>query len=211
VIGDIRPKESCRFFNPNDRKEAWECLRGPDQIFRPLQLPIQILERTTEVILLLGNQSGVSEPVNCSDETAHYASSPSTVRRSPDSIASPSVSAYRSQRVTEWFATTCRVKKSSRLASTQKPSNAVSIACAGAWSRIGLENRFKTINARAATVDTAHAFRSAFKKRRYLVPADGFYEWKEVIGGKIPYSIEMKGSLPVVFAGLWEGLQNPEN
>src|SRR6266403_6345793 len=64
---------------------------------------------------------------------------------------------------------------------------------------------FKTINARAETVDTAHSFRSAFRKRRCLIPADGFYEWKKVIGGKIPYSIEMKDDSPFVFAGLWEG------
>ena len=69
---------------------------------------------------------------------------------------------------------------------------------------------FTTINARAETVDTAHSFRSAFKKRRCLIPADGFYEWKKVIGGKIPYSIEMKDDSPFVFAGLWEGWQNPE-
>jgi putative SOS response-associated peptidase YedK len=69
---------------------------------------------------------------------------------------------------------------------------------------------FKTINARAETVDTAHSFRSAFKKRRCLIPADGFYEWKKVVGGKIPYSIAMKDDSPFVFAGLWEGWQNPE-
>jgi putative SOS response-associated peptidase YedK len=51
---------------------------------------------------------------------------------------------------------------------------------------------FKTINARAETVDTAHSFRSASKKRRCLIPAGSFYEWKKVFGGKIPYSIEMK-------------------
>src|SRR5258708_17625073 len=62
---------------------------------------------------------------------------------------------------------------------------------------------FKTINARAETIDTAHSFRSAFKKRRCLIPADGFYEWKKVIGGKIPYSIEMKDDSPFVFPGLW--------
>jgi putative SOS response-associated peptidase YedK len=69
---------------------------------------------------------------------------------------------------------------------------------------------FKTINARAETVDSAHSFRNAFKKRRCLIPADGFYEWKKVIGGKIPYSIGMKDDSPFVFAGLWEGWQNPE-
>jgi putative SOS response-associated peptidase YedK len=69
---------------------------------------------------------------------------------------------------------------------------------------------FKTINARAETIDTAHSFRSAFKKRRCLIPADGFYEWKRVTGGKIPYSIGMKDDSPFVFAGLWEGWKNPE-
>jgi putative SOS response-associated peptidase YedK len=69
---------------------------------------------------------------------------------------------------------------------------------------------FKTINARAETVDSAHSFRSAFKKRRCLIPADGFYEWQKVIGGKIPCSIGMKDDSPFVFAGLWEGWRNPE-
>ena len=45
---------------------------------------------------------------------------------------------------------------------------------------------FKTINARAETVDTAHSFRSGFKKRAVSGPADGFYEGKRVIGGKFP-------------------------
>jgi putative SOS response-associated peptidase YedK len=69
---------------------------------------------------------------------------------------------------------------------------------------------FRTINARAETVDSAHSFRRAFRKRRCLIPADGFYEWQKVIGGKIPYSIEMKDDSPFGFAGLWEGWQNPE-
>jgi putative SOS response-associated peptidase YedK len=69
---------------------------------------------------------------------------------------------------------------------------------------------FKTINARAETVDSAHSFRSAFKKRRCLISADGFYEWKKVIGGKIRYSIGMNDDSRFVFADLWEGSQNPE-
>ena len=52
---------------------------------------------------------------------------------------------------------------------------------------------YKTINARAETVDTAPSFRQAFKKRRCLVPVDGFYEWKKVPGGKIPYSNRHEG------------------
>jgi putative SOS response-associated peptidase YedK len=70
---------------------------------------------------------------------------------------------------------------------------------------------YKTINARAETVDSAPSFRQAFRKRRCLVPVDGFYEWKKVPGGKIPYSISMKDDSPFVFAGLWEGWKDPAN
>ena len=68
---------------------------------------------------------------------------------------------------------------------------------------------YKTINARVETVDTAPSYRGAFKKRRCLIPTDGFYEWKKVLGGKIPYSIQMKDGKPFVFAGLWEGWKPP--
>jgi putative SOS response-associated peptidase YedK len=64
---------------------------------------------------------------------------------------------------------------------------------------------YKTINARVETVDTAPSYRGAFRKRRCLIPTDGFYEWKKVLGGKIPYSIQMRDDAPFVFAGLWEG------
>jgi putative SOS response-associated peptidase YedK len=63
---------------------------------------------------------------------------------------------------------------------------------------------FKTINARVETVDTAPSYREAFKGRRCLIPADGFYEWKKVLGGKIPYAIGIKDDAPFVFAGLWK-------
>jgi putative SOS response-associated peptidase YedK len=62
----------------------------------------------------------------------------------------------------------------------------------------------KTINARAETVATAPAFREAFKQRRCLVPASGFYEWKKVDGDKQPYLIGMRDAAPFSFAGLWE-------
>jgi putative SOS response-associated peptidase YedK len=48
----------------------------------------------------------------------------------------------------------------------------------------------------------ALSYRQAFKKRRCLIPADGFYEWKKVVGGKVPYSIGMKDDSPFVFADL---------
>jgi putative SOS response-associated peptidase YedK len=70
---------------------------------------------------------------------------------------------------------------------------------------------YKTVNARVETVETAPSYREAFKKRRCLIPVDGFYEWKKVLGGKIPYSISMKDGSPFVFAGLWEGWKDPAN
>ena len=61
---------------------------------------------------------------------------------------------------------------------------------------------FKTINARAETVDSAPSYREAFKKRRCLIPADGFYEWRTIGGAKIPFAIGMKDDRPFAFAGL---------
>lgn len=70
---------------------------------------------------------------------------------------------------------------------------------------------YKTINARAETVATQPAFRSAFKKRRCLVPVSGFYEWKTVPGSKTkqPYYISAADEEPLVFAGLWEWWRDP--
>jgi putative SOS response-associated peptidase YedK len=68
---------------------------------------------------------------------------------------------------------------------------------------------YKTINARAETVDTAPSYRQAFKKRRCLIPVDTFFEWKKVLGGKIPHAIGMKDESVFVFAGLWEGWKPP--
>jgi putative SOS response-associated peptidase YedK len=62
------------------------------------------------------------------------------------------------------------------------------------------------INARGKTVATKPAFRSAFKKRRCLIPADGFYEWKKVGNPKVkqPYYIRLAKDQPFAFAGLWD-------
>ncbi len=63
----------------------------------------------------------------------------------------------------------------------------------------------KMINARAETVSEKPSFRSAFKRRRCLIVADGFYEWQKTDGGaKQPYHFRMKDSSPFAFAGLWE-------
>jgi putative SOS response-associated peptidase YedK len=75
----------------------------------------------------------------------------------------------------------------------------------------GSEIAYKTINARVETIDTAPSYRQAFGKRRCLIPADGFFKWKKVPGGRIPCLIGMKDDSPFVFAGLWEGWKVPEN
>jgi putative SOS response-associated peptidase YedK len=64
------------------------------------------------------------------------------------------------------------------------------------------------INARVETVDTKPAFRSAFKKRRCLVMADGFYEWRKT--DKQPHYISLKSGDQMAFAGLWETWKSPE-
>ena len=62
----------------------------------------------------------------------------------------------------------------------------------------------KMINARSETVDAKPSFRNAFKKRRCLMPADGFYEWKGSKGSKQPVFITLPDGEPFRFAGLWE-------
>jgi len=62
----------------------------------------------------------------------------------------------------------------------------------------------KMINARAETVATKPSFRTAFKKRRCLILADGFYEWKNVKGKKQPFFLTLPDGKPFAFAGLWE-------
>lgn len=62
----------------------------------------------------------------------------------------------------------------------------------------------RMINARADTVATKPSFRTAFKKRRCLLVADGFYEWQKTDGKKQPYYIRLKDGAPFGFAGLWE-------
>ena len=62
----------------------------------------------------------------------------------------------------------------------------------------------RMINARAETAHEKPSFRRAFRERRCLIPADGFYEWKRTNGTKQPYYIHMKEGRPFAFAGLWE-------
>lgn len=60
------------------------------------------------------------------------------------------------------------------------------------------------INARGETVHEKPAFRMAFRRRRCLVPADGFFEWKKMTGGKQPYFISLANQQLFAFAGIWD-------
>lgn len=62
----------------------------------------------------------------------------------------------------------------------------------------------RMINARCETAATKPSFRSAFRRRRCLIPSDGFYEWKKTGAGKQPLFYRMKDKKPFAFAGLWE-------
>jgi len=66
------------------------------------------------------------------------------------------------------------------------------------------------INARAESVNEKPAFKNAMKRRRCLIPADGFYEWKTEGGRKRPFAARPKGdSTLMAFAGLWENWIGP--
>ena len=66
---------------------------------------------------------------------------------------------------------------------------------------------FKQINARAETVHQRPAFRDAFKKRRCVVPADGFYEWQGPRGKRMPLWFHRPDDGLLFFAGLYESWQ----
>jgi putative SOS response-associated peptidase YedK len=73
-------------------------------------------------------------------------------------------------------------------------------------ARIGM----KLINARGETLADKPAFRSAYRQRRCLIPADAFYEWKPVAGRKQPYCIRMRDQTVFGMAGLWERWKSPD-
>jgi putative SOS response-associated peptidase YedK len=71
----------------------------------------------------------------------------------------------------------------------------------------------RMINARAEGLADKNAYKRAFKKRRCIIPADGFYEWKKVPGRKAkqPIFITRTDGEPIAFAGLWELWRPPEH
>lgn len=68
----------------------------------------------------------------------------------------------------------------------------------------------RMINARAETVAEKPAFRAAYRRRRCIVLADGFYEWHRDGSVKVPYYISLASEEPFAFAGLWEHWQDKE-
>jgi putative SOS response-associated peptidase YedK len=74
------------------------------------------------------------------------------------------------------------------------------------WSK-ELPGTTPVINARAESLDEKPMFRQPFKKRRCLVPADGFYEWART-GKKQPYRFVMADESPFAMAGLWDEWTN---
>lgn len=68
----------------------------------------------------------------------------------------------------------------------------------------------KMINARAETLMERPSFRQPFQKKRCIIPADSFYEWKQTENGKVPMRIKMKSDELFSFAGLWESWHAPD-
>jgi putative SOS response-associated peptidase YedK len=71
----------------------------------------------------------------------------------------------------------------------------------------------RMINARAEGIETKNAYRRAYRKRRCIIPADGFYEWVKATGHKHkqPVFMSRPDGEPFAFAGLWEVWRNPDN
>ena len=67
----------------------------------------------------------------------------------------------------------------------------------------------RMFNARAETLTASPAFREAFRRRRCLVPVDGFYEWKREGAIRQPYLVSRADGRPLALAGLWAGWHDP--
>lgn len=75
------------------------------------------------------------------------------------------------------------------------------------WAK-EVKTAYKMINAKAETVAEKPAYRAAFRYRRCVIPADGFYEWQTRADGKQPYLIRLADESPMLFAGLWESWEH---
>ena len=66
------------------------------------------------------------------------------------------------------------------------------------------------INARCETLETKPSFSESFERRRCLIPADGFFEWKKLGRSKQPFYLQLKDESPFAFAGIWDQWSNGE-
>lgn len=79
-----------------------------------------------------------------------------------------------------------------------------------AWWKKPLKELPSTFNARAETVAEKPMFRAAFKSRRCIIPASGYYEWTGKAGAKTPHYFTAPTGQPLAFAGLWDAWRDPE-
>ena len=77
------------------------------------------------------------------------------------------------------------------------------------WSREA-KTKYATINVRAETVAEKPTYRDAFRRKRCLIPASGFYEWRRDADGKTPHHIKLPGNSLIAFAGLWDHWQKQD-
>ena len=78
------------------------------------------------------------------------------------------------------------------------------------WAK-DLAEGTRAVNARSETLAEKRTFKEAFKARRCIVPASGFYEWKTVGKARVPHFIQRKDGLYLGMAGLWDRWYSPEN
>ncbi|MDX1514477.1 MAG: SOS response-associated peptidase [Gammaproteobacteria bacterium] len=71
------------------------------------------------------------------------------------------------------------------------------------WAK-SMDDRYRMINARSETVASKPAFRSPFRRRRCLIPVDGYYEWKRAGNRKQPYFLHRPDESPFFLAGVWD-------
>jgi len=77
------------------------------------------------------------------------------------------------------------------------------------WSKDAAAG-YRMINARAETAPEKPSFRGPFRKQRALIPADGFYEWKQEGTGKTPFALRLASREPFAMAGLWDRWRAPD-
>ncbi|MBT7697647.1 MAG: SOS response-associated peptidase [Desulfobacterales bacterium] len=78
------------------------------------------------------------------------------------------------------------------------------------WAK-NIENAPKHINARMETINEKPTFKTAFRNKRCLIPADGYYEWEKTEKGKQPWYITLPSGKLLFFAGLWQKWGNGES